>query len=59
MILERVNVAKVDTRILDHHTLELSPDKKPILLTDPVQIQQVLLNLIRNGIDAMDYIKVA
>jgi two-component system sensor kinase FixL len=58
LILETVNLAKLDTRILDHQViLELSPDKKPRLLADSVQIQQVLLNLIRNGIDAMEHIK--
>ncbi|PKG99591.1 nitrogen regulation protein NR(II) [Paraglaciecola sp. MB-3u-78] len=58
LILETVNLAKVDTRILDHEViLELCHDNKPKLLADPVQIQQVLLNLIRNGIDAMEHIK--
>jgi two-component system sensor kinase FixL len=58
LILETVNLAKVDTRILDHEViLELNHHKQPKLLADPVQIQQVLLNLIRNGIDAMEHIK--
>ena len=58
LILDTVNLAKVDTRILDHEVIvELSPDTQPKLLADPVQIQQVLLNLIRNGIDAMEHIK--
>ncbi len=58
LILETVNLAKVDTRILDHEViLELSLDKKPNLSADPVQIQQVLLNMIRNGIDAMEHLK--
>jgi two-component system sensor kinase FixL len=58
LILETVNLAKVDTRILDHEViLELCSNKKPKLLVDPVQIQQVLLNLIRNGIDAMEHMK--
>lgn len=58
LILETVKLAKVDTRILDHQViLKLSQDIKPKLLADPVQIQQVLLNLIRNGIDAMEDLK--
>jgi len=58
LILETVNLAKVDTRILDHHILlKLCHNKRPRLLADPVQIQQVLLNLIRNGIDAMEHNK--
>jgi two-component system sensor kinase FixL len=36
-------------------TLNLDPDL-PRVMCDPVQIQQVALNLIRNGIDAMDEI---
>ncbi|WP_339720094.1 PAS domain S-box protein [uncultured Paraglaciecola sp.] len=58
LIIKTVNLAKVDTRILDHKViLELEQVKKPKLLVDPVQIQQVLLNLIRNGIDSMEHIK--
>ena len=58
LILETVNLAKIDTRILDHEViLELNHHKQPKLLADPIQIQQVLLNLIRNGIDAMEHIK--
>jgi two-component system sensor kinase FixL len=58
LILDTVNLAKVDTRILDHQViLELIHDAPPKLQADPVQIQQVLLNLIRNGIDAMEQVK--
>ena len=58
LIRETVNLAKVDTRILDHEVIvELNQHIQPKLLADPVQIQQVLLNLIRNGIDAMEHKK--
>jgi two-component system sensor kinase FixL len=58
LILETVNLAKVDTRILNHEVIiELCHHNKPYVIADPVQIQQVLLNLIRNGIDAMEHIK--
>ena len=58
LILETVNLVKLDIRILDHEViLELCHNKNPKLLADSVQIQQVLLNLIRNGIDAMEHIK--
>ena len=58
LILETVNLAKEDTRILDHEViLNLNQFKQPKLLADPVQVQQVLLNLIRNSIDAMEHIK--
>ena len=55
LIEDTVNMAKVDTRLLDHGielALENSPE--PVLSVDPVQLQQVLLNLIRNAIDAME-----
>jgi two-component system sensor kinase FixL len=58
LILETVNLVKVDTRILDHEIIvELNQHTPPKLLADPIQIQQVILNLIRNGIDAMEHIK--
>jgi len=46
-------LAQTDTR---HHNvrIRLEPGKNlPQVLADPVQIQQVMLNLVRNGIDAM------
>ena len=56
LIIETINLAKVDTRLLNHQVkVELSEAPQPQLLADPVQIQQVLLNLIRNGIDAMEH----
>jgi len=58
LIFETVNLAKLDARIIDHEViLKLCHHNKPQLIADPVQIQQVLLNLIRNGIDAMENIK--
>jgi PAS domain S-box-containing protein len=45
-------LAKVDARLHDVNLeLEFAPDL-PSVLADGVQIQQVVLNLIRNGIDA-------
>jgi two-component system sensor kinase FixL len=47
-------LARADARISDVHiTLELAPDL-PCLSLDRVQIQQVLLNLLRNSIDALE-----
>ncbi len=55
LINETVSLAKVDTRILDHDIiLDLTSSKPPELNVDPIQIQQVLLNFIRNAIDAME-----
>jgi two-component system sensor kinase FixL len=55
LIKETVELAKVDTRLLDHGVnLNLSAEPKAQLNVDPVQIQQVLFNLIRNAIDAME-----
>ena len=55
LIEETIDLAKVDTRLLDHGievTLNSSP--APFLMIDQIQIQQVLFNLIRNAIDAME-----
>lgn len=55
LIQDTIDLAKVDTRLLDHGiTLTLCGDPIPCLLIDQVQIQQVLFNLIRNAIDAME-----
>src|SRR5215831_16977009 len=46
-------LAQTDTR---HHSvrIHLEPGQHlPLVLADPVQMQQVILNLVRNGIDAM------
>jgi two-component system sensor kinase FixL len=54
LIAETVELASIDTRLLDHGiTLNLSQELPSLLLIDPIQIQQVLFNLIRNAIDAM------
>lgn len=55
LIKDTIDLAKVDTRLLDHGIqLDLTTEPKPQLSIDPIQIQQVLLNLIRNAIDAME-----
>ena len=55
LIHDTVELAKIDTRLLEHRiTVSLVKQPKPIIFADPVQIQQVLLNLIRNGLDAME-----
>ena len=54
VIQETVNMAKVDTRLLDHGIELQLHAPSPLLNVDPVQLQQVLLNLIRNAIDAME-----
>jgi PAS domain S-box-containing protein len=53
-LIEDLSVlAEPDARASDVRlTLELAPDL-PFVGADPVQIQQVLLNLVRNGIDAV------
>ena len=46
-------LASVDARLNDVEVRFVSPPGIPAVMADGVQIQQVILNLIRNGIDAM------
>lgn len=55
-VVDLLKLAESDARM---HNIELEIDlapELPALFADPVQIQQVILNLIRNGIDAMNEI---
>lgn len=55
LIEETIELAKVDTRLLEHGiTLHLTTEPEPELTIDPIQVQQVLFNLIHNAIDAME-----
>lgn len=55
LVKDTIELAKVDTRLLDHGvSLSLTTSPSPLLLIDEIQIQQVLFNLIRNAIDAME-----
>lgn len=55
LIYETVKLAEVDTRLLDHGIeLQLTNTPEAQINADSVQVQQVLFNLIRNAIDAMD-----
>ena len=54
LILDTVELAKIDTRLRDHNiSVDLASNPEPYIFADHVQIQQVMLNLIRNGLDAM------
>jgi C4-dicarboxylate-specific signal transduction histidine kinase len=54
LVREVEYLAAVDTRLHDVALrLDLAPSLPPVL-ADGVQIQQVVLNLIRNGVDAID-----
>ncbi len=56
LVTDLLKLADSDARMHDIE-LELTlADALPQLFADPVQIQQVILNLIRNGIDAMNEI---
>ena len=53
LIADTMVLAETDAR-LHAFTIEISCYDSPLMVSvDPVQIQQVLLNLIRNGMDAM------
>jgi two-component system sensor kinase FixL len=56
LVIDLLKLADSDARM---HNIELKlklADDLPAVFADPVQIQQVILNLIRNGIDAMNEI---
>jgi len=56
LLLDLLKLAESDARL---HAMELVldlADELPLLYVDPIQIQQVALNLIRNAIDAMNEI---
>ena len=57
LVIDLLKLAGSDARM---HHIELVLDlasELPQIFADPVQIQQVILNLIRNGIDAMNEIQ--
>nr|WP_297349856.1 ATP-binding protein [uncultured Glaciecola sp.] len=55
LIHEAVRLTKTDPRMRGHEIeLDLEEGKSIELFVDPIQIQQVLLNLIRNAVDAME-----
>lgn len=58
LIHATVELAKIDTRMLSYEIL-VDLEESPVIevFVDPIQIQQVLLNLIRNAADAMDDVK--
>jgi len=54
LVRDIVKLAEVDARKFDI-TVELNlQERLPAVRVDPVQIQQVILNLIRNGLEAME-----
>lgn len=56
LIYDTLSMAQIDTRLLEHGvTLDIPPDVgEQLVHVDAVQVQQVLLNLLRNGVDAME-----
>jgi two-component system sensor kinase FixL len=53
LLNEIAPLASVDARLNNVELMFALPPKTPRILADGVQIQQVVLNLIRNGIDSM------
>ena len=53
LLKEIAPLASIDARMNDIDLQFSVPSEPVVILADAVQIQQVLLNLIRNGIDAM------
>lgn len=50
-----VSLAEIDARKRGIEIELLVPDDLPDVLADPILIEQVLLNLIKNGLEAMDH----
>lgn len=58
LIHEAVDLAKIDKCMVNHEILlDLDEAQAMVLFVDPIQIQQVLLNLIRNAAEAMEHEK--
>lgn len=55
LIRDSVDLNHADTRTLNHPAILELADDLPAVSVDPVQIQQVVLNLLRNAIDAMEH----
>lgn len=54
MIREVYKLAEIDAHI-NHYNIELNIDNHlPPVFCDPIQIQQVILNLLRNGMESMN-----
>jgi two-component system, LuxR family, sensor kinase FixL len=51
---EGVELALIGTRHLDLHTTIRFEEPAPTVLVDPVQIGQVVINLVRNAVEAME-----
>jgi two-component system sensor kinase FixL len=54
LILDTLAMTETDTRMLNCTTRVSLDDSYPKIVADGVQIQQVILNLIRNALDAME-----
>ncbi|AEP31375.1 two-component system sensor histidine kinase NtrB [Brumicola nitratireducens] len=58
LMQESVKLAQLDARVLNHEIiLDLEEGQGIEVFADPIQIQQVLLNLIRNALDAIEQVK--
>lgn len=54
LVVETMNLVEMESRLKDVQ-IEISvPPALPWVFADEIQIQQVLVNLARNGVDAMD-----
>lgn len=58
LLQETVKLAALDARVLNHGiNLHIEESQDIEVLVDPIQLQQVLLNLIRNALDAVEHVK--
>ncbi len=54
IIADAVGLADIEARRRDVRIDVVLPEQLPTMLADPILIEQVLLNLIRNGLEALD-----
>ncbi|MCO5101643.1 MAG: PAS domain S-box protein [Burkholderiaceae bacterium] len=53
IVADAVGLADIDARRLGIPIVTEMPERLPALFVDPILIEQVLLNLLKNGLDAM------
>lgn len=59
IVADAVGLAEIDARRMGVQIVTRMPERMPTLYVDPILIEQVLLNLLKNALDAMRDVPVA